>query len=296
MTDITQKAMLAGIQISHWTARKHDRRISDKVATDHAASPEAGRYNKLLLARDTLQDIVKIMNKARSSHYMNTLPWDDEGYRILPAANYLDYMQTMGAFQRKFEAAVTDFLEHYPTYKEEARKSLGEMFVENDYPDPGYLFKKFSFDIRINPMPSAEDFRVDLSKAHAEMIKSDIEQRLLEGQKKAMADIWERIHAAVSKMKDKLEGFRRNPETNKVEGRFRDTLVTNIQDLVAIMPRLNMTGDPELDLIAKELANSLCQYDAQTLREDAELRRKTAAEADQILQQMAGYVDVGGDE
>lgn len=293
MTNITEQAMLAGLKISHWTARKHDRKISDKVATDHEASPESGRYNKLLLARETLKDILQIMNKARASHYMNTLPWDDEGYRILPATNYFEYMRDMGAYQRKFEAAVNDFLEHYPTYKDEARKTLGAMFVENDYPAPASLTKRFNYEIRISPLPAAQDFRVDMSEQQVSQIRADIEQRLLDGQKRAMADIWERIHKTVSKMKDRLESFRRDPVTNKVENRFRDTLVTNIRDLVDIMPRLNMTGDPDLETMRIELEKSLCQYDAQALRDDAELRRQTAQEAEKILGQMAGYIDLG---
>jgi hypothetical protein len=46
---ITERAMLAAIHISIWTAVKHDRKISHEVASQHGAPVSAGRYNKQLL-------------------------------------------------------------------------------------------------------------------------------------------------------------------------------------------------------------------------------------------------------
>ncbi len=46
---ITQKAMLAAVHISIWTATKHDRKVSRDVADRNGARERAGRYNKQLL-------------------------------------------------------------------------------------------------------------------------------------------------------------------------------------------------------------------------------------------------------
>jgi hypothetical protein len=46
---ITEKAMLAAVHISIWTAVKHDRKVSRDVADQHGAHQGAGRYNKQLL-------------------------------------------------------------------------------------------------------------------------------------------------------------------------------------------------------------------------------------------------------
>ena len=42
MTRLTDRAMLAGLTITLWSARKHDKRVSDKVARDHDAGVDAG--------------------------------------------------------------------------------------------------------------------------------------------------------------------------------------------------------------------------------------------------------------
>jgi len=46
---ITERAMLAAVHISFWTAIKHDRKISRDIADQHGAHQGAGRYNKQLL-------------------------------------------------------------------------------------------------------------------------------------------------------------------------------------------------------------------------------------------------------
>ena len=47
---ITERAMLVAVHISVWTAVKHDRKVSRKVADEHGAPETAGRYNKKLLS------------------------------------------------------------------------------------------------------------------------------------------------------------------------------------------------------------------------------------------------------
>ena len=46
---ITERAMLAAVHISIWTAVKHDRKVSRDIAEQHGAHEGAGRYNKQLL-------------------------------------------------------------------------------------------------------------------------------------------------------------------------------------------------------------------------------------------------------
>ena len=292
MTTLSEKAMLVGLHIRHWSARKYDRSVSDKVAEDNAANREAGRYNKMLIARNALDDIIKAISKARGTHYDNTLPWTDDGFRILPASNYFEYMAAIGVYKRSFERAVDNFIGNYEDYKQQAEKVLGRLFREKDYPRADSLSTRFLFEIKILPMPASSDFRVGLQAQEVDRIREDIEARMQAAQEAAMRDVWKRIHHAVSRMHDKLSSYGRDPETNKISVRFQDTLVGNLRDLTAILPRLNLTGDPELERISRRLETTLCIPEAQQLREDGDLRRKTAKEAKRILDQMAGYVNL----
>ena len=88
---IQNKAMLVRLSVSMWTARRYDRKVSDQAAADFAAKNDAGRYNKMLVAQDAISRMTKIVSEVRDWHYTHTLPWQDDGQRILTATYYLDY-------------------------------------------------------------------------------------------------------------------------------------------------------------------------------------------------------------
>src|ERR1700738_3740956 len=84
-TNLSRKAMLAMLQIKKWAAKKHDKRASQEVATNHGASTLAGAYRKNMLPSQSsaLEDVQKACDEARTFHYQNTLPWGQDGSRIL---------------------------------------------------------------------------------------------------------------------------------------------------------------------------------------------------------------------
>jgi hypothetical protein len=93
LVNLARPAVLAVDQ--HVVARKHDKDASEEIATRHGAQSDAGRYHKILLPKAALAEIQKIVSEARQEHYFMTLPWDDNGYRVLPAAVYMDHVEKM---------------------------------------------------------------------------------------------------------------------------------------------------------------------------------------------------------
>ncbi len=75
--NLTQDAMLVSLRINAWSGRLHDRQASRHVAIHHDASASAGRYNKRLLPKAAFAALTATMSQARTTHYENTLPWDD---------------------------------------------------------------------------------------------------------------------------------------------------------------------------------------------------------------------------
>jgi hypothetical protein len=69
----------------------------------------------------------------------------------------------------------------------------------------------------------------------------------------------------------------------------RDSVVTNLVKLVDVLPKLNVTGDPELERLAAQVCASLL-VDPQELRESKSLRSETAKKAFAICDRMAAYM------
>jgi hypothetical protein len=275
---ITQKAMLAAVHISIWTATKHDRKVSRDVADRHGARERAGRYNKqLLMGAGKLDDLRTLAGQIRQHFYKITLPWSDEGFRLLPSHFLFDLTARMREFEAGFSSGVEQFLGVYPDYIREARAELGSLFREEDYPSADKLREKFSVRLEILPVPTGDDFRVTMSAEEQARIAREIDANVRQSLTRGTDDLWKRLRDVVSHMVDKLS----EPET-----RFHATLVTNIFDLVSLLPQLNVNQDPDLVRFAAQIRDSLCNYTAQDLKKHDILRATTAAEAAGIVAQM----------
>lgn len=283
---LSQKAVLAGLTINSWTARRVDRKITNEVNRDHGAADDAGRYNKLLVSKDALEPLSKIKGAARSMHLEMTQPWFDEGARILPTALYAEYANKMRDHRATFDDAVNDFVRGYPGFIADARRRLNGMFREADYPTPREIRGSFGFDVKILPCPDAKDFRVDLASEHAEDIRADIEKRMYEALEQAMREPIRRVLDTVGHMAERLRSYK--PAARKgdrTEGQFRDTLVQNVRDLVDLLPAFNLTGDRALTEITERMKRELCVTEADELRDNARARKSVAAAAESILAQ-----------
>ena len=238
---LSARAMLAGLTIAQWSGRKLDRQVTDETNRAHGAAADAGRFNKSLVSRDALAEIVSIANGARKEHYARTLPWHDDGNRILSASGYQAYTAAMRALRIKFDDAVYMFLRDYPSFVVNARARLNGMFHESDYPDASEIATRFRFRTDLWPMPDAADFRVDVGDDAAAAIRADITARTEAAVDAAMRDVFTRVSDAVGRMAEKLSATR---ETHKGDAAaiFRDSLVENVRELVNLLPSLNISA------------------------------------------------------
>ena len=290
---VTNNAMLADLTISGWSGTKLDKQVTQDVASQHGASSDAGTYSKRLVAKDALAEIRKIATEARNLHYQYTLPWAQNGARILPSAVYAKYATEMREIQDRYELAVKNFLAVYDGEIELAKTRLGGMFNDADYPGVAEIEGKFSWEINISPIPSASDFRVSMSEEMAKAIRQDIEAKGNKAMQDATRSLFERVARTVSHMAESLEEYGEVIDENGKARRinpFRDTLVTNVQDLVDLLPALNNTGDSALTTVTEEIKKRLLASTPDELRTFPLLRKEVAQNARKVLEDMEGYI------
>jgi len=275
---ITERAMLAAVHISIWTAIKHDRKVSREVAEQHGAYAGAGRYNKQLLREaERLESLRSLSGQIRQYFYKITLPWSDEGYRLLPAHFYFELTTKMREFEQAFAQQVEEFLAVYPSYIEQVRPELNGLFREEDYPSTDKLRNKFGVRLEVLPIPSGNDFRVTLSEEEQARVAREIDENVRQSLQRGTEDLWARLKGVVTHMVERL---------NEPESRFHASLVTNIGELVELLPRLNVNQDEELNRFAGEIRDRLCGFTARDLKKNEILRAATANDAAQILTEM----------
>jgi len=195
---IQERAMLAAVHISIWTAVKHDCGVSRDVAERNGAPMSAGRYNKQLLrGADKLDELRTLAGQVRQYFYKITLPWTDEGYRLLPANLYFDLTARMREFEAQFEQGVEAFLSVYPQYIEQVRPELNGLFREEDYPKAEKLRRKFGVKLEVLPIPTGNDFRVQMSAEEQARVAREIDSNVRQSLVRGTEDLWSRLRDVV---------------------------------------------------------------------------------------------------
>jgi hypothetical protein len=295
---IAEKAMLASLTVKGWSGRKTDNEAAAFTAMHYQANAEWTRFSKALVNKGVLKAIKKAEAAARATHKELTLPWNENGQRILPAAAFHDYQSKMGAHRDEHEAAVDKLLNDYSDLKEEARSELGGLFNDDDYPSSEELLAKYEFATELTALDVTGDFRVKMSDEEMQRLQADIQSRTEQRLSAAMTDVYSRLHDVVSHMAERLKAY--NPaadgkdadgnDIKRVENPFRESTLNNVRDIVDLMPKLNLTNDPALNELAASVRKTLLEADAKTLRTDDDKRAEVAAQADAIVNAMSGMM------
>ena len=286
--DLNRDAMLVGLHIAAWSGRQYDRQASDHVAVAHEASTGAGRYNKRLLPKAAFAALTATMSEARAKHYSNSLPWDDKGARLLTVANYEHYTELMDGFRERVVRQRSRFIEDYDDYIDQARLDLGKLFRIEDYPSKEDLQGKFAIRYRIAPVPDADHFIAQLASDDTDRVKRDIERHIEEQLHGAVGDLYRRFGEAVERVSERL---REDDEGKPLV--FRDTMISNIRDLVDVVPRLNIFGDDELASLCAQVKEKIASVEPDALRPsktfDPAARAQVKRDADELAEKFAGY-------
>ena len=278
--NLNDRALLVQLSVSQWTARKYDKKATQEVASSHGVQSAVGRYNKSLLPmNDVLDRVHKKTTHVRTKFYENTLPWGIEGTMMLPTSNYLQFMTDFRKEKSEWQYLVDQFVGNYDQLRLDAKRMLGSLYNDADYPDESDIARKFKMDMAIFPVPST-DFRVSIASDELTRIQQDVERRVQEAQTVAMKEVWDRLYDRVKHMAEKLA----DPKAI-----FRDTMVENTKELCALLPRLNFMDDPNLEQLRLQVEGSLLKH-PEALRNDPDLRRDTAAEAKAIMDKMSVFM------
>ena len=278
---LSEKAMLIALEVHTWSARCQDKEVNKETAERYGADPEVLSTTKKLAPREALAAIRELRAEIKRFHETNTLPWDDRFRRILLSKNFDDYSAKMREFRSRWEPLVRAFVDGYPAVIEDARDRLNGLFKEDDYPPVHKIAGWFDIKLKVDALPEATDFRVQLQDEEVQRIRSEIQARQNDQVKDAMADVWNRLFTQVQRMAERFK----NPDEP-----IRWDYVTDLKALLDLLPRLNLTDDPALEKMRIDAELKLCGRPTEDLRKDKDARAETAAAAEKMMETMAAYM------
>lgn len=281
----TTKAMLINVSVGKPDFRKYDKTATQVVAEKYDVKMDVGRYNKSLIDRAPLKPIEQAAGRIRGYFYNNTYPYMDEGPRLLATMDFPKFSEKLRELINEYNTLVESFIKKYPEYYAEAQKTHKGLFNAAELPDPNNptaLRNKFYVSVSILPIPEkGKDLRLELQEEEKEEIKKIMEENFKKSEENFTRALWEDLYKAISHMVERLS----DPDKE-----FKNSLVGNIMKLCETLPKLNLTKNPELDDMVREVESKL-RVSPDTLRANKKFRASIAKQADDLLKNISGYVE-----
>jgi hypothetical protein len=277
---VARSALLVTVNIGLYSGRKKDSRTQAEVvhSKNSGSARAASVYKSLFADCAELDAIVKFQARARKRHYMLTLPWNDNGVRLLPGTALLDYQAEMRRYEQEYSQLCQAFLVKYDTLVAAAAFQLGALFDRSEYPTRDKVAAQFHFTVSYDPVPTSGDFRLDIESQVQRELVAQYEARMVDQLAAAQNDAWTRVYEALGRFRDRLtlneDGTRRV---------FQETMVSNAQELCEVLTHLNITKDPKLEAARAQLQRMLDGLDVKELRKEEGVRLEVLHTTNKIL-------------
>lgn len=294
MNQLAQRAVLMRLSLGLPGQERQDKQLSADVKSEHSLGQNAGKWVKALYPPEALAKIKQLDGKAEKYHKTLTLPFD-EGVGILPAGLITEYADKMRQFKGERDALIDDtFLSDPEKWVAWAHANHNGTFDAALYPGCTMnssgnwtldadvfrteMRKRFYFRTEPVPVPDSAHFENNV-KSLLGLDADSVNIRIEDAAKEAQAELLKRLMEPVQYMAETL---------SKEKPRIFETMVTKIEDIIGLAPKLNLAGDPAIDNFCREM-QKLVRYNADTLRDSDRTRKEIGAEAKALMDKLAGY-------
>jgi hypothetical protein len=287
--NLANHAVLVRILMSSYAGTKLDVEVSDELAAQKKCkvnkSGDAARVNKVIYHREFLLPISRRSMDFYKWLKANSHEWS-RGVYLIKASFLEEVTERYEKAKREFDSELNNLCSDDVREKAHAdyKSRTGEMFDADLWPSVDELRERFTFEISVEPLPdpkTSDSLIMTIGRAAADRIAADTEKRKAEKTTSINHEAIKRLCDVTRKMHAKLAD---------ADSVFRDTLVTNLAEMVAVVGKLNVTDDPELEKLRREVETDLCSVDPQILRDDPEKRVSQADKAKAVIKKMDGMM------
>jgi hypothetical protein len=278
--------MLVDFSIQSWGGTKTDREASDEIIENRGATKDAGRFVKNLLASADVE-LKEVKNRAGAIGnfiYAKTLPWSSNkegprrGSRLLAATDSFQFLKDLNYVKQDYDQSVQKLVAVWDQRVSEAIANLKGLGNFNDYPNSADVAKLFSVSIELRPVPTVSDFsRINIPSPLASALGSRAAAQDQMKLSNALDDLKRKLLKELQRVATQLGKAGAGEKT-----KLFDSLVTNMQNMVAMLRTMNVTGNPALTELADKIEVQLLAQPVQVYRDSPERAALAADSAKQL--------------
>jgi len=262
---IQEKAVLVTLNFRNGVSfTVTDKPVTNEVEEIHKTS-NSGRYVKTLFRRDDLQGIFDAENIAKRAHAKYTLPWFDDGVRILPIAMLDKYSKAIDEAKTAYDEAVKGFIGRWEDIMVSNKERLKEMYNELDYPSKESAAVGFRISTRSLPIPDKDDFRIDASDTVVNGFKNQYVKDMKEYEDNANSALAKRLGDSMASIIKKL---------STADKKITDNALAKLFDMIQDLKGLNIMGDKNIAAAISDIEKNFVKETAEVFNANPEFRAK----------------------
>lgn len=274
---LQERAMTVSLHLSAWLGQRVCDRTTREVLSERHVDADGGKFTKFLVPKTELDPVTKAQTAARAVFRHLTLPWGEDGVRIINSAVFLEFRNQMLARVRDCDHQADLFVERYPSLLLAAPARLNGLYDSRDFPSAADIRNRFAVRLAISPVPASGDFRVNLGAEIEAEIRENIESTVTERLGAAQRDLWERVFTTLRHFAATMRD---------TDQHFKNSTVTKLRDLARLAPNLSLTPDPTLKRLCEEISGLLDGISPDDLRDNQRVRAEAAHTAATTLAQV----------
>lgn len=247
------------------------RKLSDlqtKQAADtfHAATDLVTASKRLIDTKNaTYRTLTAIKSQASSYWRSMTLPYPQEGVRLIKQSDVAAFEDKMREFKEQLAAAASNLQLEYESIKEAAREKLGDLFNPLDYPPTleGVFEIKWEYP-PVEPPNYLMTFNPELYAQEQSRIQQRFEAAVIMAEDAFAEQLQEMIAHLIERLTDEPDGTKKT---------FRASAIENFKEFYENFRRMNVRSNAQLDGLIQQANDLVAGIDPADLRKNSDLRR-----------------------
>jgi hypothetical protein len=198
-----------------------------------------------------------------------SLPYPEPGLRLIRQSRIEVFDERLRELREDLNRAVTQLDGKYDELKRTARRRLGHLYNESDYPPSltGLFALDWDFP-SVEPPDYLRQLHPDLYAQECQRVRARFDEAVQLAEEAFLGELTQ----LVSHLCERLSGS--DDGKPKV---FRDSAVTNLTEFFARFKDLNIGSNAELDRLVDQAQQIVRGVKPQVLRDDQSLRRQIAS-------------------
>jgi len=276
---IFENAVCVDLRLSKLRTRRTIATSSVEVEAD----PDLIHVSKDILDAEELKAVGHLHGEIRRYLWSRHLPSSlfRNGIYLIPLALVDEVDKKLQTYRTELTNRIKKFLAVYPERIEEAKKRLGKLFDEEEYPSGSRLSEAFEMKVSYITFQTPTSLK-SVSSALFQRESKKLEESMAESAREIQQALREAMGSLVEHMVERLTGG----DGGKPK-KFKDTSIQKVQEFLDTFQARNITGDAQLGALVEKAKKLLVGISPDDLREDDKVRKIVA----QGFEKLKGALD-----